>query len=152
MNFTAKYFNELSTSELYEILKARSQIFIVEQGMNCQDIDGTDTVARHFFIEDGGKVLAYLRGFYEDKEKTTLRIGRVLSVIHGIGLGREIMLKATQDIKKNMPCKKICLDSQKHAVGFYEKLGFKTVSGEFLEEGVIHVKMQMELYNSFSKL
>ena len=141
MNFIAKNFDELLPLELYEILKVRSQIFIVEQNMHCQDIDGIDINARHFYLEENGKILAYLRAFYEDE--TTVRIGRVLSIIHGIGLGKKIIMEAIKDIKQNMECQKICLDSQKHAIGFYEKLGFKVVSGEFLEEGVIHVKMQL---------
>lgn len=145
MNFIAKNFSELSTTELYEILKARSQIFTVEQGMRCQDIDGTDYTARHYFLEQDGEVLAYLRAFYTDETKSTVRIGRVLSATHGIGLGAEIMRKAIADIKQNMKCKTICLDSQKHAIGFYEKSGFKTVSGEFLEEGVIHVAMRLDI-------
>jgi len=145
MNFIAKNFSELSLTELYEILKVRSQIFILEQNMHCQDIDGTDPQARHFFLEENGKVLAYLRAFYIDDSKTVVRIGRVLSVTHGVGLGADIMRKAIADIKENMKCQKICLDSQKHAIGFYEKLGFKAVSGEFLEEGVIHVKLQLEI-------
>ena len=143
MNFIAKNFDGLLPIELYEILKARSQIFIVEQNMHCQDIDGIDLQARHFYLEENGKILAYLRAFYYDK--TTVRIGRVLSVNHGIGLGKKVMTEAIKDIKQNMKCQKICLDSQKHAIGFYEKLGFKAVSGEFLEEGVIHVKMELEI-------
>ena len=143
MNFIAKNFDELLPLEIYKILKARSQIFIVEQNMHCQDIDGIDLKARHFYLEENGKVLAYLRAFYDDK--TTVRIGRVLSVTHGIGLGKKVMTEAIKDIKQNMKCQKICLDSQKHAIGFYEKLGFKAVSGEFLEEGVIHVKMELEI-------
>ncbi len=145
MSFIAKNFNELSLTELYEILKARSQIFILEQSMHCQDIDGIDPKARHFFIEENGKVMAYLRAFYTDDSKTVVKIGRVLSITHGIGLGADIMHKAMADIKKNMKCQKICLNSQKNAIGFYEKLGFKTISSEFLEEGVIHVRMQLEI-------
>lgn len=145
MNFTAKTFSELSLTELYEILKVRSQIFMLEQQMHCQDIDGIDLDAGHFFIEEDGRVLAYLRAFYTDDSGEVVRIGRVLSVTHGIGLGAEIMRKAIAEIKKNMKCRTICLDSQKHAIGFYEKLGFKTVSDEFLEEGVIHVRMQLEI-------
>ena len=144
MNFIAKNFNELSLIELYEILKARSQIFIVERNMHCQDIDGVDLMARHYFIEENGKVLAYLRAFYVDDSKTAVRIGRVLSITHGVGLGTDIMRKAIADIKENMKCQNICLDSQKSAIGFYEKLGFKTVSDLFLEEGVLHVKMQLD--------
>ena len=94
--------------------------------------------------------MAYLRAFYVDDSKNTVRIGRVLSITHGIGLGVDIMCKAIKDIKKNMICQKICLNSQKHAIGFYEKLGFRTVSDEFLEEGVIHVKMQLEILNRIS--
>ncbi len=145
MNFIAKNFSELSLTELYEILRARSQIFILEQNMHCQDIDGVDFKARHFFIEEDGRVLAYLRAFYDDDSKSVVRIGRVLSISHGVGLGVDVMRKAIADIKINMKCRKICLDSQKHAIGFYEKLGFKAVSGEFLEEGVIHVRMQLEI-------
>ncbi len=145
MNFVAKNFSELSKGELYEILKARSQIFIVEKGMRCQDVDGRDFEARHFFIEEDGKILAYLRAFYTDDTKSAVKIGRVLSITHGIGLGSQVMHKAIHDIKENMKCQKILVDAQKSAVGFYEKLGFKTVSGEFLEEGVIHLKMQLEI-------
>ncbi len=144
MNFIAKYFGELSITELYQILMARSQIFIVEQHMQCQDIDGVDIKARHFFIEEDGKILAYLRAFYDDDSKNIVRIGRVLSITHGVGMGAAVMRKAIEDIRENMKCQKICLDSQKHAIGFYEKLGFKTVSDEFLEEGVVHVRMQLE--------
>lgn len=145
MNFIAKNFGELSLLELYEILRVRSQIFILEQNMHCQDMDGIDFEARHFFLEEKGKVLAYLRTFYTDDSKSIVKIGRVLSITHGVGLGADIMKRAIADIKKNMKCQKLCLNSQKSAIGFYEKIGFKTVSDEFLEEGVIHLKMQLEI-------
>lgn len=146
MNVTAKYFSELSLMELYEILKARSQIFILEQNIHCQDVDGIDPKARHFFIEEDGRILAYLRAFYTDDNQNIVKIGRVLSITHGIGLGAELMRKAIADIKESMKCQIICVDAQKHAIGFYEKFGFQTVSGEFLEEGVIHVRMRLETF------
>ncbi len=145
MTFIAKAFHELSLNELYEILKVRSQIFIVEQNMHCQDIDGVDYRAKHFFLEENGMVLAYLRAYYTDDSKSVVRIGRVLSVTHGIGWGREVMRNAITDIKKHMKCQTICLDAQTHAIGFYEKLGFITVSDEFLEEGVLHVRMELDI-------
>lgn len=145
MNFVAKNFGELSLTELYEILKARSQIFILEQNMHCQDMDGIDFEARHFFLEENSKILAYLRAFYTDDSKSVVKIGRVLSITHGVGLGADIMKRAIADIKKNMKCQILSLNSQKSAIGFYEKLGFKTISDEFLEEGVIHLKMQLEI-------
>lgn len=145
MNFIAKNFYELSLTELYEIMKARAQIFILEQNINYQDMDGIDLGARHYFFEENGRIMAYLRAFYDDAGKTTVRIGRVLSITHGIGLGAELMRRAMADIKDSMNCQRICLDAQKYAIGFYEKLGFETVSDEFWEEGIIHVKMQMEI-------
>ena len=145
MKFVAKYFSELTLSQLYEILKSRSEIFIMEQNMHCQDIDGVDHSSRHLFLEDGGRVVAYLRAFYDSNDKNIVRIGRVLTTTHGIGLGAKLMNKSIEDIKANFKCTKICLDSQKHAVDFYEKFGFKAVSDKFLEENVIHIAMELEL-------
>ena len=47
MQFLTKEFNQLSTKELYEILKVRSEIFIVEQKMNCLDMDYVDYDCLH---------------------------------------------------------------------------------------------------------
>lgn len=143
MKYVAKNFDALTTTELYEILKARSQIFLLEQDIRCQDMDGVDYNSRHCFLEDDGKILAYLRAFYTDDSKNTVRIGRVLSIDHGKGLGADIMQRAILDIRDHMPCRCICLNSQKYAIGFYEKFDFKIVSGEFLEEGILHVAMQL---------
>ena len=145
MNLNVKKFNELSNIQLYEILSARSEIFIVEKKMNCQDMDGIDYKSEHFFFEEGSRVMAYLRAYYIDNAEEIIRFGRVLTRNHGIGLGRKIMEDSISYIKKNKKCKKIILNSQKQAKGFYEKLGFKVVSDEFLEEGILHVCMELEI-------
>ena len=146
MNFTAKYFEELTTKELYEILKARAAIFIAEQGINCIDMDGVDYESLHCFFFENGRVTAYLRAFYQDEEnKSTVIIGRVLTLHHGNGTGRELMEKSLAAIRLKMKCEKICLHAQKYAVGFYEKFGFEVVSDEFLEEGIVHVTMELAL-------
>ena len=144
MRFIAKNFDELTAGQWYEIAKARMQVFMLEQGIICQDMDGVDYFSRHYFLEEDGRVLAYLRAFYADESKQTVQIGRVLSITHGIGLGAELMREALRDIWDTMGCRKITLHSQKHAEGFYEKLGFYPVSDEFLEEGVVHITMQLD--------
>lgn len=106
-------------------------------------MDGVDQKSRHFFLEEDGKILGYLRAFYIDD--TTVKIGRVLTIRRGVGLGADVMRRAIADIRQNMPCRKIHIDAQKHAVGFYERLGFKPVSGEFLEEGIVHIAVQMDI-------
>ena len=143
MQFLAKSFSELSTAELYEILKSRSEVFLLEQRIVCQDMDDVDYESRHYFIENGGRVVAYLRAYHTDER--TVKIGRVLTLEHGRGQGRELMNKSIADIRESMKCEKITVNAQKQAAGFYAKLGFRTVSGEFLEEGVVHVAMELEL-------
>ena len=86
MEFLAKTFNELTTKELYEILKARSQIFIMEQNIHYQDMDDTDYKSLHCYIMNDNKVAAYLRAFCKDDNKCIVRVGRVLTLVHGMDL------------------------------------------------------------------
>ena len=100
MNFVAKTFGELTKEELYEILKARCEIFVVEQGMRCQDMDDMDQVSKHFILKENDKLLAYLRAFYDESEKA-VKIGRVLSITHKKGLGTMLLDFAVSGNKKN---------------------------------------------------
>lgn len=143
MNLFVKNFEELHTAELYEILKARAEIFIMEQNICYQDMDDIDYNSLHCFFMENGKVIAYLRAFYRDKD--VVKIGRVLTLNHGNGMGKELMAQSLRAIKEKMPCKKITVDAQKHAVGFYEKFGFQVTSGDFLEEQIVHVAMELKL-------
>lgn len=143
MDFVVKEFSELSTVELYEIIKSRSEIFLLEQNIICQDLDDVDYNSLHCLFTDGKRVIAYLRAFILDKD--TVSIGRVLTLEHGRGLGSELMKRSIKEISKRFSCKKISLHAQKQAVEFYKKLGFAIVSDEFLEEGVVHVTMEVLL-------
>ena len=143
MKFISKTFSQLSASEIYEILKARMEVFLIEQNIICLDIDGIDYDSLHIFYEDDGKVEGYLRAFKADDH--TVKIGRVLTREHGKGLGRKLVENAVSKIKEHFGCDKIVLHSQKHAQEFYKKLGFKAVSDEYLEEGVLHITMEMDV-------
>lgn len=143
MNFIAKKFSQLTPSELYEILKSRTEVFLLEQNIICQDMDDVDYDCLHCFLSDGKRAVACLRAFSSGEGEVT--IGRVVSVEHKKGLGRELMEKSIEAIKNTFPCKKIVVHAQKQAEGYYEKMGFNTVSDEFLEEGIVHVMMEMNL-------
>jgi ElaA protein len=143
LTFIAKSFTELNNAELYEIVRARQEVFLMEQNIVCRDFDGIDYDALHCFLWDGARVLAYLRAFEEDNGQ--VKIGRVLSLTHGVGHGRLLMEEAMPKIQENFGCDKIFLHSQKHAEGFYEKLGFTRLGEEFLEEGIPHVEMVKEI-------
>lgn len=143
MNLIAKQFDELTATEVYEILKARSEIFIIEQNICYQDMDDIDYDSLHCFFVEDNKVIAYLRAFYE--KDNVVKVGRVLTLKHGNGIGKKLLEQSLVAIKEKMKCKKICMDAQKYAVGFYEKFGFKVTSEDFLEEGIVHNTMELKI-------
>ncbi len=143
MKLVAKYFEELSTTELYEILKSRAEIFVVEQNCVYQDLDDKDYKSLHVFYESKGKVVAYFRAFMKDEK--VVQVGRVLTLEHGKGLGGRLLKDGIKLIKEKMKPEHIYIEAQCYATGFYEREGFKICSEEFLEDGIPHVQMILEL-------
>lgn len=139
----AKRFEELSAAEVYEILKARVQIFVVEQKCAYQDVDDIDYRSLHIFYKSEGRITAYLRAFYRDGK--TVQLGRVLTTEHGKGVGGELLKNAIQIVKEEMKADRIYIEAQTYAVGFYEQEGFAVCSDEFLEDGIPHVKMELTI-------
>lgn len=137
----AKLFHELTAAEIYEILKARSKVFQFEQNIRYLDEDDVDYKSLHCFFEEDGRVAAYLRAYLDGE---SIRFGRVLTITHGIGHGKRLMELSIEAARKAFGCRTIIMDAQKHAEGFYKKLGFVTVSGDFLEEGIVHVLMMLD--------
>ena len=144
MNLVIKKFDELTTVQLYEILKLRAEIFVVEQNCPYQDLDDIDYDSLHIFYEQGRKVVAYLRIFPKKDDRDTLQIGRVLTLNHGTGLGRKVMEQAVKAVKTTN-CKRAYLEAQTYSIGFYEKFGFKVISDEFILDGIPHVKMEFDI-------
>lgn len=145
MKLNAKYFDELTTAELYEILKARAAVFVVEQNCVYQDVDGVDYCSLHVFYESDGTVNAYLRLFPKPDEEGTVQMGRVLTVQRGTGLGGVLLKDGIRLAREKMNARKIFLEAQCYAAGFYEREGFRICSGEFLEDGIPHVAMELTL-------
>lgn len=145
MNIKAKCFKELTTTELYELLKIRSEIFIVEQNCLYQDLDNIDYRSLHIFIEEDNKIIAYLRAFYKNDSKEIVQLGRVLTKTHGLGNGKKLILEALPIIKEKLNPNKIYIEAQKYAEDFYKKFGFITKSKEFLEDGIPHIIMELDI-------
>lgn len=143
LNFVCKRFDELTGKELYELLKARSAIFVVEQNCPYLDMDDVDYESIHMFYEEEGKVLAYCRTFVA--ECGVVKIGRVLSAEHGKGLGGRILKTAIEQVKKIYNPQKISIGAQCYAKGYYEREGFKQCSEQYLEDGIPHIMMELIL-------
>lgn len=140
-----KKFDEFSAGELYELLKVRAEVFVVEQNCVYQDMDGKDYESFHVIGFEKENITAYLRVFIKDKVSKTVQIGRVLTVERGKGFGEEILREGIRVAKEVMHAERIYIEAQCYAIGFYEKVGFQVSSGEFLEDGIPHVEMILEL-------
>ena len=89
--------------------------------------------------------MAYTRAYPKSVDPMVVHMGRVLSIQHGIGLGGKILKDSIHIIREQMHAKKIYIEAQCHAIGFYEREGFVICSDEFLDEGIPHVKMELTL-------
>lgn len=147
MNTIIKSFNELTTTELYEILKSRAAVFGVEFNCAYQDMDDVDYNSLHVFVEEYGKVVAYLRIFANKTEAGTVQMGRVLTTKRGIGLGEKVVKAGIEAARTKMMAKKIYIEARTYTVDFYERFGFKVTSDEFYEVGIPHVSMELEITN-----
>ena len=143
MEISVKKFDELTKKELYEVLKARCRVFVVEQTCPYLDPDGKDYEAYHLLAQENGEIKAYLRFFKKDRD--TLQMGRVLTLARKTGLGNVIIPSAVEYIKNNMPESKIFIEAQTYATGFYAKFGFKARGEEFLEDGIPHTPMILNI-------
>ena len=148
MNTVIKKFSELSTEEIYNILKLRSEVFVVEQNCVYQDIDEKDQKATHLFIEKNNEIIAYTRIFKKgDYYEENPSIGRVVvsKKERGKNLGKEIMLNSIEFIKKEMEGRKIELSAQKYLDKFYKDLDFYSEGEDYLEDGIPHQRMFYDL-------
>lgn len=137
-----KTFEQLTNHELYRILQARVNIFIVEQNCIYPDIDNVDFHANHLFYKEGEEILAYCRMYQDDEWENSVKIGRVITVERGKGLGLEMMLEAVSLTKTLYDCQRIHIHAQEYARGFYEKAGFAVTDPvTFLEDGIPHFHM-----------
>jgi len=146
MTFEFKHFSELSTDELYDILKLRAEIFVVEQDCIYNDLDGLDKDAVHQFLKKNNKIVAYSRLLKPGTRFPYYSIGRVVvkQTDRGTGIGIQMMKEAKKFIIDKWGAKKIKVSAQKYLRKFYEDLGFEVITEEYLEDGIPHYGM---LYN-----
>lgn len=132
-------FRDLDTTTLYEILKLRSEVFVVEQECPYLDPDGRDAEpgTRHLWFENDGRIRAYLRVLSDPDDME--RIGRVVTApdARGAGLAGRLITEAITVIG-NRPS---VLDAQAHLSDFYGKFGYVANGEEFLEDGIPHIPM-----------
>lgn len=142
-----KSFDELSAEEIYDILKLRAEVFVVEQNCPYQDLDDKDKFSYHLFLVDNGDIVAVLRIIPENISYDEMAIGRVVvkKSHRKRGLSKIMMKKAISFITGELKRDKIRLSGQAYLTDFYTDLGFRKVSDMYLEDGIGHFEFLYEI-------
>lgn len=138
-----KTYEDLTKQELHDILRLRSEVFVVEQKCAYQDIDGKDYVAVHVLLTQKHKLIAYARLFKPSDYFKEAAIGRVLvkKDNRGRGLAQELIRKTIEHITHELGEPNIKLSAQTYLIDFYNNLGFITQGEPYLEDGIPHIEM-----------
>ena len=143
LDWRHKTFNELTNLELYELIKLRNEVFVVEQDCVYQDADGKDLQSTHLLGYEGEELASYVRivppcisypGYCS--------IGRVVvSPNHRRKeYGKAVMRKGIEICQKTFQ-EPIKISAQCYLEKFYTELGFKVISEEYLEDDIPHYAM-----------
>ena len=146
INWYIKKFNELSTAEFHDIIQLRLAVFVVEQDCVYQDLDGKDRTALHIIgRNEEDAIVATARILHENSKKVI--IGRVVveKKFRKYGLGKELMKQSISEIIRLYGNIQINIAAQKYLLNFYSSLGFVSSGKEYLEDGIPHVEMNLNL-------
>ena len=143
LNSIIKSFEELSVQELYNILKLRSEIFVVEQNCVYLDMDDKDQKALHVMGMKNGNLVAYTRIFKPGDYFEYASIGRVVVAKNErqYKYGYDIMNASIKAIKDKFDTTSIKISAQTYLKTFYNNLGFKEIGETYLEDDIPHIAM-----------
>ena len=136
-----KLFNELTLDELYELLRIRTDVFVVEQDCVYQDMDGDDQASVHLWLTVGDRVVALCRVCPAGTHMEEVSVGRVITTVRGKGYGKRMMLEGIRAAREHFGAERIDIEAQEYAKGFYEQVGFRQSSEPFILDGISHIKM-----------
>lgn len=143
LQWTCKYFDELTVHELYAIIRLRNEVFVVEQDCVFQDADNIDQQCYHLmgFNEDG--LVAYTRLVPAGVTYTEMSIGRVVNSpkCRGNGAGKALMQQSIEACYRLFGKQNIKIGAQLYLKKFYEGFGFVQCSEVYDEDGIDHIKM-----------
>jgi ElaA protein len=147
METAIKKFSELTLAQLYEVLRLRAQVFVLEQNCPYVDPDNLDFVAFHLLGYNHAELSAYARILPPGTHYKEASIGRVVSAPNHRqqGLGKQIFAQSVAECTKQFPNHNIRIMAQSYLLEFYSGFGFHAVSQEFLEDGIPHVEMLLTI-------
>lgn len=146
MKTVIKRFEDLKLKELYEILRLRVDVFVVEQECPYPEIDGKDIDSIHLYLEEEDEIAAYMRILPKGLSYETASLGRVIVKENHRGkkLGNLLLEEGLRYIDNVMKEDVITIGAQEYLQGFYEAFGFEKISPMYLEDGIKHIDMRRE--------
>ena len=137
-----KQWGELTTSELYSIMKLRTDVFLVEQKVDEEELDNRDQVAEHFYIADAVGTAAYLRVLFDESPEhldAHRVVGRVVVRADRRGEGlAQILLNRVLSLYGD---EAMLLHAQEYVAPLYRKAGFTAFGEPYDEAGIPHISM-----------
>ena len=145
ISWKTKTFDELSTQELYQILRLRSEVFVVEQNCVYQDIDNKDQKALHLFGIVDGEIVAHSRLFKPGDYFEFSSIGRVVVAEkhRDKNFGHALIDQSILEINNRFKVENITISAQLYLKKFYESHGFVATSETYLEDDIPHIEMKI---------
>jgi ElaA protein len=138
-----KSFSELDVNELYDLLRLRSEVFVVEQNCAFLDQDNKDQQCFHVLLYANEKLAAYSRLVPAGLAYPEISIGRVITSpeFRGTGLGKKLMEISIQGCADLFGPADIRIGAQTYALPFYQALGFVAEGEVYDEDGIEHIEM-----------
>ncbi|MEG7880276.1 GNAT family N-acetyltransferase [Bacillus paranthracis] len=146
MSWELKKFDELTNTELYNLLKERTSVFVVEQNCPYLEVDGNDSCSYHLFKEDNGEIIAYLRIVPAGVTYQEISIGRVFvkKEYRGQRIAEELIKKGLDFIQNELKETTVKIQAQDYLKKFYSSFGFQAISETYLEDNIPHVDMLLQ--------
>jgi ElaA protein len=146
LTWHCKPFNELTLHQLYDLLKIRTDVFVVEQNCPYPELDNIDkhSGTKHLFAMDKEQPVAYARIIAPDISYALhSSIGRVLVIekYRKNKIGHELIDRAIQVALYEWPTAQIKIGAQSRLENVYQSHGFVTASPPYMEDGIEHISM-----------
>lgn len=144
--YTIYTFDELSPSQLYAVLALRSAIFVVEQNIVYQDMDGYDDRCLHLCQYESDTLIGYARIVPPGLKYEEPAVGRLVvdQAYRGRKIGGDLLLAGAKEIWKRYGEQTVLIEAQSQLQKYYESLGFTALTEPYMLEGLMHVKMALE--------
>jgi len=146
LEWILKRFNELTNMELYQLLKERTAVFVVEQNCPYLEVDGKDISSYHLYAEVDGELVAYLRILPPGVSYPEASLGRIFvkEKYRGKGYAVELVQRGIDFIYTELKETTIKIQAQDYLKTFYGSFGFEPISEVYLEDNIPHIDMLLK--------